>query len=250
MADPSEPPAPGASDDDVLGRHAVKSSRKRGWYALGENPNEQSYWDGEKWAGVRQFVAGRGWIASEGTPAEALASPEVAPRVERRGKNPYRQTAWAPRVTGSSAPTTLSIGVILIMISGIALMVGSVNEWIHVTGVLGIVDFHGTVIGIDQSVTNLIGVNGWATFIGGVVLLVLGGLSLNSEDVLLAVLTTIAALVVTIFAIYDMFRIVQKISQLPPAAGPSVNVGWGLICVLAAAVVAVVVALGRLVRRD
>jgi len=250
VADLTEPP--GASQDEVLGRHAVKSTRSPGWYALGENPNEQSYWDGAKWAGVRHWVAGRGWIESAGVPAaaSAAATTDGPPAKERFSAGPPAQSLWPSHtVTGSSAPTTLSIGVLLTMISGVALMVGSVNEWIHVNGVLGIVDFHATVIGIDQSVTNLIGVNGWATFIGGIVLLVLGGLSLSSEEVLLAVLTTIVAFVVAIFAIYEMFRVVQKISQLPGAVGPSVNVGWGLICVLAAAAVALLVSLSRLVRR-
>jgi len=248
VADLIEPA--GASEDDVPGRHAV-NARDPGWYALGENPNEQSYWDGATWAGVRHWVAGRGWIESAGVPASAsAAAADAPPGKERFSASPPAQSPWPSHtVTASSAPTTLSIGVLLTMISGIALMVGSVNEWIHVTGVLGIVDFHATVIGIDQSVTSLIGGNGWATFIGGVVLLVLGGLSLNSEEILLAVLTTIVAFVVAIFAIYDMFRVVQKISQLPAAVNPSVNVGWGLICVLAAAVVAILVSLGRLMRR-
>jgi len=46
-----------------------------------------------------------------------------------------------------------------------------------------------------------------------------------------------------------MFRMVQKISQVPSAVSADVSVGWGLICVLAAAVVALLVALVRLVQR-
>ena len=50
------------------------------------------------------------------------------------------------------------------------------------------------------------------------------------------------------FAIYDMFRIVQKISQVPASLSPDVSVGWGLICVLSAAVLATLIALVRLLQ--
>ncbi len=52
-----------------------------------------------------------------------------------------------------------------------------------------------------------------------------------------------------IFAIYDMFRIVQKISQVPSTVSADVSVGWGLICVLSAAVLATLIALVRLLQR-
>jgi hypothetical protein len=54
--------------------------------------------------------------------------------------------------------------------------------------------------------------------------------------------------VTAVFAIYDMFRIVQKISQVPGQAGTNVSVGWGLICVLSAAVLATLIALVRLLQ--
>ena len=92
----------------------------------------------------------------------------------------------------------------------------------------------------------MIGVNGYVTFIGGIVLLVLGGLAMSSEETLLVALTTIASLAILVFAIYDMFRIVQKISALPASVNPSVSVGWGLICVLSAAVLAMIVSVARL----
>ena len=52
-----------------------------------------------------------------------------------------------------------------------------------------------------------------------------------------------------VFAIYDMFRIVQKISQVTTSAGSTISVGWGLITVLSAAVLAMLVSLVRLASR-
>ena len=66
---------------------------------------------------------------------------------------------------------------------------------------------------------------------------------MSSEETLLAALTAVVALAVLVLSIYDMFRIVQKISQVPAAVSPSVTVGWGLICVLSAAALAMIVSL-------
>ena len=66
----------------------------------------------------------------------------------------------------------------------------------------------------------------------------------------MAILTTVIAAATLVFAIYDMFRIVQKISQVPATASADVSVGWGLICVLSAAVLAMLVALARLLHTE
>ena len=46
-----------------------------------------------------------------------------------------------------------------------------------------------------------------------------------------------------------MFRIVQKVSQVPASVGSDVSVGWGLICVLSAAVLATLIAIVRLIQQ-
>ena len=71
---------------------------------------------------------------------------------------------------------------------------------------------------------------------------------MTSEELQLAILTTVIAAVTAVFAIYDMFRIVQKISQVPSTPSADVSVGWGLICVLSAAVLATLIALVRLLQ--
>jgi hypothetical protein len=136
------------------------------------------------------------------------------------------------------------------MASGITLMYGSVGSWVKVTGsVGGATVFHASINGIDPGISTLIGLNGYVTFIGGIVLLTFAGLAMTNDDALLAVLTALVSAAILVFAVYDMFRIVQKLSQVTTSAGSSVSVGWGLIAVLSAAVLAMVVALVRLASR-
>ncbi len=216
-----------------------------GWYPAGNNPNEQAYWDGQHWSRSRHWSV-NGWVEDGGgTRTTPVASAgEVAPRASA---NPYSQAApTRPR----SAPATFSLGILLLMASGITLMYGSVGSWVKVTGsVGGAAVFHASVNGIDPGVSTLIGLNGYVTFIGGIVLLTFAGLAMTNDDMLLAVLTAIVSAAILVFAVYDMFRIVQKLSQVTTSAGSSVGVAWGLIAVLSAAVLAMVVALVRLASR-
>lgn len=177
-------------------------------------------------------------------------APDV-PTPPRLSANPYVQTAIASpvRPPRKIATATFSVAVLLTVVAGIALMYGSVGTWIQVNGSVGTIHFSASLNGIDQGITTLIGINGYVTFIGGIVVLVLGGLALSSEDRLLVILTTLVTLAVLIFAIYDMFRIVQKIEALPASVLTHVNVGWGLICVLSAAALAMIVSLARLLGR-
>ncbi len=236
----SEATGPGGANQD-LDRGTGRLTKQPGWYALGTNPNEQSFWDGERWSGVRHWVAGAGWI--DGNGASRPAGPQPTRAETRLSANPY-STPLAVRAR--TMPATFSLAVLLLIVSGVALMFGSVGSWVHVTGSVGVANFHLSINGTDPAISTLIGVNGYVTFIGGIVLVVFGGLALSSDEVVLIALTTIASLAVLVFAIYDMFRIVQKISQVQTAAGSSVSVGWGLICVLSAAVLAMIVALARL----
>lgn len=194
--------------------------------------------EGSTWSGEQDVVP--------------IARHAAKPTTERRADSRTNASSYSPppaprpAVADRSTPATFSLAVFLTMVSGVALMFGSVGTWIHVRGSLGIATFHVSVNGIDQGITALITTNGYVTFIGGIVLLVFGGLAMTSEERLLAILTTLVSLAILVFAAYDMFRIVQKISQLPALARPSVSVGWGLICVLSAAVLATIVSLARL----
>ena len=128
-------------------------------------------------------------------------------------------------------------------------MYGSVGSWVHVHGSVGVADFQVSINGIDPGVSALIGVNGWVTFIGGILLVIFACFEMTSEESQLAVFTMIIAAVTTVFAIYDMVRVVQKISQVPAPASANVSVGWGLICVLSAAVFATLIAIVKLLQQ-
>ena len=65
------------------------------------------------------------------------------------------------------------------------------------------------------------------TFIGGIVLLVFAGLAMTNDDMLLAILTAVISAAILVFAIYDMFRIVQKISQVTTLRGLERQRGMG-----------------------
>lgn len=214
-----------------------------GWYPAGDNPNEQAYWDGQHWGRIRHWSV-NGWVEEDG---DARTTPVVTTAASPRFSSPYPQSAFTkPR----TAPATVSLGILLLMVSGIALMYGSVGSWVKVTGsVGGAAFFHASINGIDPGISTLIGVDGYITFIGGIVLLVFAGLAMTNDDMLLAILTAIVSAAILVFAVYDMFRIVQKLSQVTTSGGSSVSVGWGLIAVLSAAVLAIVVALVRLVSR-
>jgi hypothetical protein len=238
--------ASGAQTSTAAGAWDASSASDKdpGWYNLDPNPNEQSYWDGHQWSGVRQWVAGRGWVEGGAAPGGQAPGGPVQPRLSA---NPYSQAVTAPaRPARTPAPATLSVGVFLTVVAGIALMYGSVGTWIQINGSVGAVHFSASLNGIDQGITNLIGINGYVTFIGGIVVLVLGGLALSSEERLLVILTTVVSLAVLIISIYDTVRTVQKIQALPTNVQPHVSVGWGLICVLSAAVLAMVISLARL----
>jgi hypothetical protein len=143
---------------------------------------------------------------------------------------------------------TFNIGVLLLLVCGIALMYGSVGSWVHVSGSVGPANFHASINGTDPGITNLIRVNGWVTFIGGVLVVIFACFAMTSEELQLAIYAVIIAAVTAVFAVYDMFRIVQKISQVPASAGANISVGWGLICVLSAAVLATLIAIVKLIQ--
>ncbi len=229
-----------------LGWHPVGASPKDpGWYPTGVNPNDQAYWDGQTWTAQRRWTV-TGWVEQGAAPAAAPAPSAPEPAKPRLSANPYAPPAYSkPKTT----PATVNVGVLLIMAAGITLMFGSVGSWIRLTGSVGILGLHLNINGLDPAVSTLISVNGYVTFIGGIVLLVFAGLALTNDDILLAILTALIAAATLVFAIYDMFRIVQKITQVTAPTGSNVSVGWGLIAVLSAAVLAMVVSLVRLVSR-
>jgi hypothetical protein len=235
------------SEPDVTLGGSGGSPKVAGWYPSRSNPSDQTYWDGQNWTGRRRWTADKGWLVAGDAPEEVVSSDLSPPRPgPRMSANPY---ASVPPARSKATGFTLNIGVFLLLVSGIALMYGSVGEWVRVSGNVGIVGLHVSINGIDPAVSTLIGVNGWVTFIGGTLLVIFACFEMTSEELQLSILTTLIAAATTVFATYDMFRIVQKISQVQSGTGATPSVGWGLICVLSAAVLATLIALVSLLQR-
>jgi hypothetical protein len=237
---------PVVSDPDGATGEARGNPKAPGWYPDRTSPSDQSYWDGQTWTAKRRWTAGEGWFVAGDAPAEATGDSSPPLPTPRLSANPYIPGgAVRPTSTGF----TLNLGLLLLLVCGIALMYGSVGEWVHVSGSLGIANFHVSVNGIDPTVSTLITVNGWITFIGGLLLVIFACFAMTSDEIQVLILTAVIAAVSAIFAIYDMFRIVQRISQVPSTFSADVSVGWGLICVLSAAVLATLIAIVRLLQR-
>lgn len=237
--------APAGSGPEVGQGVAGATPKTPGWYPTRANPSDQTYWDGENWTARRRWTTGKGWMETGEVPAGAASV--AGPRTARsRSANPYAPGAALSKPTATGF--TFNVGVLFLVACGIALMYGSVGSWVHVSGNLGLANFHASINGTDPGITNLIGVNGWVTFIGGVLVVIFACFAMTSEELQLAIFTVIIAALIAVFAVYDMFRIVQKISQVPASAGANISVGWGLICVLSAAVLALLIAIMKLIQ--
>ena len=248
MAEEEPGPAqPVVSEPDVALGGTGGDPKAPGWYPSRTNPSDQTYWDGHSWTARRRWTAGQGWLVTGDAPEEVVAIDSNPPLPgPRHSANPY---VSMPASRSKATGFTLNIGVLLLFACGIALMYGSVGEWVHISGSVGLVNFHASFNGIDPGVSTLIGVNGWVTFIGGTVLVIFACFEMTSEELQLAILTALIAGLTTIFAIYDTVRIVQKISQVPSSASAHISVGWGLICILSAGVLATLIAIVRLLQR-
>jgi hypothetical protein len=135
----------------------------------------------------------------------------------------------------------------MLLVSGILLMVGSVTTWIHANVAFGQL-FHlsASVTGIDVGVSGTLGINGYATFISGIVIIVLAGASMAADDGPIRQLTFLAGLTSFGFAIYFVVRVLQKINEA--SAHGSSGVGIGLILLAVGGALAAVISLARLVQ--
>lgn len=105
-----------------------------------------------------------------------------------------------------------------------------------------------TVAGTDETVSRVIGSNGWLTFSGGAAMLVLGGLMIATSDKALRFLAVLVTSVTGGFAVYDVIRLLQKVHRAGSSArrlGPLassltgyVHIGYGLIVVASVSVAA------------
>lgn len=232
--------------------------KEPGWYPVRANPNEQTYWDGTDWTGRRRWSAGTGWtevgadaLATSTAPAAAFSGPRLS-------ANPYapHPTTTAPVVRPAPGVT---VGTLLLMASSVAIMVGSVGTWVSSsTSLGGIALFAGTgrtahtvstaLPGVEDGISGLIGINGYITLIAAAVVLVFAGLMAVSDDWSVRLLGCLAALASLGLSIYAVVRLAQKLNQVHVPHAVSLNVGWGVILTLGAAVVATLVALFEVTR--
>ncbi len=246
MAEEGGETGPLTGEEAQLERRAVEANPKEpGWFPSRTNPNDQVYWDGQGWIARRRWTSGGGWVSvgdAPGTPEPALisANPYLrpAPASSRAAGTTFRRT---------STDSALSLGLILLLSSGVLLMIGSVTTWIHADTSFGTF-FHLSVSlnGLDEGTSSLFGINGFATLICGVVLVGLSCAAMASDDSSLRLLTLVVGLTSVGFAAYFVVRVVEKIND---ASGHgSATVGVGIILLAIGGFLAVVVSFGRLVQ--
>ena len=228
---------------DSFTQDRVPDDKAPGWYPDRISPNVQRYWDGTAWIAQRRWVNAQ-WV-NEPPPVTFDATGGV---VAGSGAAALRPNPTTRPVT-TPALTPAAIGVFC---CSVLLIVGSFTPWVTVS----FAAFSGSASGTDGSISDLIGVNGWITFAGGLLLLILFCLMAINPQPLFRSLTLIVAVVVAGFAVYDLVRIVQKISQASSVAPafsasplrglrPDITVGWGLIVLAIAAVGALACAIAQ-----
>jgi hypothetical protein len=215
-------------------------------------PNLQKYWDGSGWIAQRRWMSGK-WTNE---PVSVPGMPATPGAGAGGGAAGGGYPGFASRPTGSAAvrpfsPTSITGSTIGLFVSCIVLIVGSFTPWVTVSAFNQSVSVSGT----DSAISDLIGVNGWITFSGAILLFILVCMSAISNERMFRSFELIIALVVTGFALYDLVRIIQKVSAAsshPTFNGTPVNaltanagVGWGLIVVFIGALGALVCAIGE-----
>lgn len=213
-----------------------------GWYPDRVAPNVQRYWDGSTWIAQRRWINAQ-WV-NEALPDTVGAAGVAGGQATAAGygaqppaDSPAPHPPSRPVTTASVTPAALGV-----IVCSVLLIVGSFTTWITVS----IAGLSTSASGTNGGISDLIGTNGWVTFAGALMLLGFACLKAVNPQPLFRTLTLVIAVVVAGFAVFDLVRIVQKVSAAPsfapflsgtPLQGlrPDVNVGWGLIVLVVAA---------------
>jgi hypothetical protein len=120
----------------------------------------------------------------------------------------------------------MSLGLVLLLASGVLLIVGSATTWIHASTSFGNF-FHLSVSvnGLDSAVATLFGINGYATIVCGVVIVALAAASMAADDSSLRRLTLLVGLTSLGFAAYFVIRVVEKVTAANGHGNATVGVG-------------------------
>lgn len=222
--------------------------KEPGWYPVRTNPNEQTYWDGRDWTRRRRWAAGTGWAEAGPGPLGAPATTGVAAPGARLSANPYAPHPTSTAPAARPAPG-VSVGVLLLVLSAVAMMFGSITTWISSSSSAASPLFSGlpavsaATSGVDPGISGLIGINGYVTLIAAAVVLVFAGLMAATEDWSVRLIGLVFSLVCLGLSIYAVVRLVQKINHVHPLHGVTLNIGSGVILVLGAAAVATLILL-------
>lgn len=235
---------------------AAAPPKEPGWYPVRSTPNEQTYWDGTDWTRRRRWSAGAGWTEIG---ADAVAASSGAVPGARLSANPYAPHPTSTAVASQAAAPGVTLGTLLLILSAVAMMFGSVTTWISTSSSFGggvlfggsagsIHTSSSAVSGVTEGISSLIGINGYITLIAAAVVLVFAGLMAVSDEWSVRLVGCLFALVSLGLSIYAVVRLAQKLNQAHTPHGVSVNVGWGVILVLGAAVVATLISLFEVTR--
>lgn len=154
------------------------------------------------------------------------------PEAELISANPYAQPAPGKAKTShtsfrrTSSDSATSLGLVLLLASGVLLIVGSTTTWIHASASFGSF-FHLSVSvnGLDSAIATLFGINGYATIACGVVVVALSAASMAADDSSLRRLTLVAGLTSLGFTAYFVVRVVEKVTAANGHGSATVGVG-------------------------
>ena len=177
------------------------------------------------------------------TKTAAVTAPTI-PQSEAREYPPHWETSSQVHSTSLRA----SWEEILLLVSGILLIVGSLTAWVTVS----ILGHSVSASGTDSSISQAISINGWVTVALGIVLVIMAALMMGSGERSFAAVAVAVSASSVGFAIYFVARILHDISKahsssgLPSAFRASEHIGWGLVVLLIAAVAAAVASVSAL----
>jgi hypothetical protein len=224
-----------------------RTAKVPGWEPDHINPNVQRYWDGSAWTATRRWVAGR-WIDESAPVAGASAvSSGAAPTNQNQYVRLPPPVSTSAVHTRHGAVVRPAVGGLLIC--SVLLILGAFTPWLTIS----LAGHSASVGGTDPGISQLIGVNGWITFSAGILLFVLACMIVVSAEPLFRSVALLVALGAAGVAIYDLVRMLQKISQAASASSSPLHavlqtknyVGWGLIVTVVGACGALIFAVVR-----
>ena len=145
--------------------------------------------------------------------------------------------------------SSLTPGILFLVLAAVLMIVGSIGDW--ATAHIGPLSIGAS--GTDSAVSQSYGVNGWVTFALAMILILLAVLMSVSEDATLRSVTVLISVVSLGFTLYFFSRVLHDVLKSQPTRfgplGAGVDVGWGIVLLLIAALGAFAAAIAEARRR-